>query len=117
MNSIFDKTKDVLSTAAETTKGYASQAQQAIGKIIPGASQDHDTVREGALALLVVTSNPFLISGSQRRRSATDDRPDRPACPAVKVGAPSDQNVYYLCSLIMIFPFRFSSLFSSTISL
>ncbi|KAK6062250.1 hypothetical protein COOONC_00089 [Cooperia oncophora] len=42
LNSIFDKTKDVLSTAAETTKGYASQAQQAIGKIIPGASHDHD---------------------------------------------------------------------------
>ncbi|VDO28441.1 hypothetical protein V3C99_013761 [Haemonchus contortus] len=40
LNSIFDKTKDVLSTAAETTKGYASQAQQAIGKIIPGASHD-----------------------------------------------------------------------------
>lgn len=50
LNSIFDKTKDVLSTAAETTKGYASQAQQAIGKIIPGASQDHDTVASGAAA-------------------------------------------------------------------
>ncbi|KJH48463.1 hypothetical protein DICVIV_05447 [Dictyocaulus viviparus] len=43
LNSIFDKTKDVLSNAAETTKGYASQAQQAIGKIIPGASHDQDT--------------------------------------------------------------------------
>ncbi|CAJ0589783.1 unnamed protein product [Cylicocyclus nassatus] len=38
LSSIFDKTKDVLSTAAETTKGYASQAQQALGKIIPGAN-------------------------------------------------------------------------------
>uniref|UniRef100_A0A0K0DJT1 Uncharacterized protein n=1 Tax=Angiostrongylus cantonensis TaxID=6313 RepID=A0A0K0DJT1_ANGCA len=27
-----------------TTKGYASQAQQAIGKIIPSASHDHDQV-------------------------------------------------------------------------
>ncbi|VDL79434.1 unnamed protein product [Nippostrongylus brasiliensis] len=50
LNSIFDKTKDVLSTAAETTKGYASQAQQAIGKIIPGASQDHDAAAAGAAA-------------------------------------------------------------------
>ncbi|CAI4226875.1 unnamed protein product [Auanema sp. JU1783] len=40
LSSIFDKTKDVLSTAADATKGYATQAQQAIGKIIPGASQD-----------------------------------------------------------------------------
>ncbi|KAK6753630.1 hypothetical protein RB195_012925 [Necator americanus] len=50
LNTIFDKTKDVLSTAAETTKGYASQAQQAIGKIIPGASQDHDPAATGAPA-------------------------------------------------------------------
>ncbi|RCN35263.1 hypothetical protein ANCCAN_18880 [Ancylostoma caninum] len=50
LNTIFDKTKDVLSTAAETTKGYASQAQQAIGKIIPGASQDHDPAAAGAPA-------------------------------------------------------------------
>ncbi|KAK6008934.1 hypothetical protein OSTOST_26168 [Ostertagia ostertagi] len=50
LNSIFDKTKDVLSTAAETTKGYASQAQQAIGKIIPGASHDHDPAAAGAPA-------------------------------------------------------------------
>ncbi|KAE9413474.1 hypothetical protein Angca_001385, partial [Angiostrongylus cantonensis] len=47
LNSIFDKTKDVLSNAAETTKGYASQAQQAIGKIIPSASHDHDQVGAG----------------------------------------------------------------------
>uniref|UniRef100_A0A1I7XMT5 DUF148 domain-containing protein n=1 Tax=Heterorhabditis bacteriophora TaxID=37862 RepID=A0A1I7XMT5_HETBA len=45
-SSIFDKTKVVLSTAAETTKGYASQAQQAIGKIIPGASQDQDSTTQ-----------------------------------------------------------------------
>ncbi|VDM61266.1 unnamed protein product [Angiostrongylus costaricensis] len=32
---------------AETTKGYASQAQQAIGKIIPSASHDHDQVGAG----------------------------------------------------------------------
>ncbi|CAD6190040.1 unnamed protein product [Caenorhabditis auriculariae] len=42
LSSIFDKTKDVLSTAAETTKGYASQAQTAIGKIIPGVQHDQD---------------------------------------------------------------------------
>ncbi|KAJ1372357.1 hypothetical protein KIN20_034495 [Parelaphostrongylus tenuis] len=47
LNSIFDKTKDVLSTAAETTKGYASQASQALGKIIPSASHDHEQVPSG----------------------------------------------------------------------
>ncbi|CAI2352486.1 unnamed protein product [Caenorhabditis sp. 36 PRJEB53466] len=42
LSSIFDRTKDVLSTAADATKGYATQAQQAIGKIIPGASHESD---------------------------------------------------------------------------
>uniref|UniRef100_A0A8R1E5B7 Uncharacterized protein n=1 Tax=Caenorhabditis japonica TaxID=281687 RepID=A0A8R1E5B7_CAEJA len=42
LTSIFDKTKDVLSTAADATKGYASQAQQAIGKIIPGTNHESD---------------------------------------------------------------------------
>ncbi|GMT11328.1 hypothetical protein PFISCL1PPCAC_2625, partial [Pristionchus fissidentatus] len=32
---IFNKTKDLVSTAAETTKGLASQATQAVGKIVP----------------------------------------------------------------------------------
>ncbi|CAJ0929769.1 unnamed protein product, partial [Mesorhabditis belari] len=41
LSSIFDKAKDVVGTAAEATKGYASQAQQAIGKVIPGMSVDH----------------------------------------------------------------------------
>ncbi|CAJ0582821.1 unnamed protein product, partial [Mesorhabditis spiculigera] len=40
LSSIFDKAKEVVGTAAETTKGYASQAQQAIGKVIPGMSVD-----------------------------------------------------------------------------
>uniref|UniRef100_A0A0K0DEX5 Autophagy-related protein n=1 Tax=Angiostrongylus cantonensis TaxID=6313 RepID=A0A0K0DEX5_ANGCA len=37
----------VFTYSAETTKGYASQAQQAIGKIIPSASHDHDQVGAG----------------------------------------------------------------------
>ncbi|KAF8385761.1 hypothetical protein PRIPAC_74903 [Pristionchus pacificus] len=33
---IFNKTKDLASAAADATKGLASQATQAVGKIIPG---------------------------------------------------------------------------------
>ncbi|GMR59611.1 hypothetical protein PMAYCL1PPCAC_29806, partial [Pristionchus mayeri] len=47
---IFNKTKDLVSTAAETTKGLASQATHAVGKIIPGHNNTDPNVvpAEGA---------------------------------------------------------------------
>ncbi|KHJ97492.1 hypothetical protein OESDEN_02534 [Oesophagostomum dentatum] len=84
LNSIFDKTKDVLSSAAmqvyssklvyaipvaETTKGYASQAQHAIGRIIPGASQETDPAAAAATTTAPgqapVTSDPTATATTQ----------------------------------------------------
>ncbi|KAI6228899.1 hypothetical protein M3Y99_01169500 [Aphelenchoides fujianensis] len=63
-DSAFNKTKEVLSTAADTTKGLANSAIENVQKIIPGqgnANAAADPAAQGVAPVApadVVTTNP-----------------------------------------------------------